>query len=97
MREVVRTLKGMIHVEQRTAQDWVELVPTVQWPLNTAFRERYDSTPYHVMFGRATRIGLSTLASSTGQDRQVDVLDKKFLRGSEHGCGAGSAAQGLLG
>ena len=30
MREVVRTLKAMIHEGRRTAQVWVELVPAVQ-------------------------------------------------------------------
>ena len=48
--------------------------------LNTSFRERCSSTPYRVMFGRAPRTALSTLALSTGQDWQVDVLDEKALR-----------------
>ena len=30
MRELVRTLKAMIHEKRRTAQDWVESVPAVQ-------------------------------------------------------------------
>ena len=80
MREVVRTLKAMIHEGRRTAQDWLEFVPVVQWALNTAFRERYGSTPYHVMIGRAPRVALSMLASSTGQGWQVDVVDEKTLR-----------------
>ena len=45
MREVVRTLKAMIHEERRTAQDSVELVPVVQWALNTAFREKVRLYP----------------------------------------------------
>ena len=98
MREVVRTLKSMIHEERRTAQGWVELVPAVQWTLNTAFRKMYGSTPCHVMFGRAPRVALSTLASSTGQNWQVDVLDEKALRAKvQRGSGAKSAAQGGLG
>ena len=32
------------------------------------------------MFGGAPRVALSTLASSTGQDWKVDVLDEKALR-----------------
>ena len=52
----------------------------IQWALNTGFREIYGSTPYHVKFGRAPRRALSTLASSTRQDWQVDVLDDKALR-----------------
>ena len=80
MREVIRTLKAMIQEERRNTQDWVELVPVVQWALKTAFRERYGSTAYHVTFGRVPRTALSTLASSTGQDWQVDVRDDKALR-----------------
>ena len=60
--------------------DWVDLAPEVQWALNTAFRERYGSTPDNVMFSRAPRTALSKLTYSTGQDWQVDVLDDKVLR-----------------
>ena len=72
MREVVRKLKAMIQEERRNTQDWVEFVPAVQWASNTAFREIYGSKPYHIRFGRAPRTALYTLASSTGQDWQVD-------------------------
>ena len=75
------TLKAMIQEDRRNTQDWVKLVPAVvQWALNTAFRKRYGPTPFHVMFGRAPRTALSTLASLTGQDWQVDMLDNKTLR-----------------
>ena len=67
-------------VSIRSTQDWVELMPAVQRALNTAFRERYGCTPYHVMFGIAPHTALSTLASSTRQDWQVDVSDDKALR-----------------
>jgi len=80
MREVVRTLKAMLQEERRSARDWVDLVPAVQWALNTAYRERYGSTPYHVMFGRAPKTFLSTLASSASGDWQVNVLDAPALR-----------------
>ena len=80
MREVVRTLKALIQEERRSTRDLVDLVPAVQWALNTAYRQRYGSTPYHVMFGRAPRTTLSTLASSTDQEWRVDVLDGKALR-----------------
>ena len=41
MREVVRTLKALIQEERRSTRDWVDLVPAVQWALNTAYRQRY--------------------------------------------------------
>ena len=53
MREVVRVLKAILQDERRDIREWVNVVPVVQWALNTACRERYASTPYHVMFGRA--------------------------------------------
>ena len=80
MREVVRALKAMLNEERRDPRDWVGLVPAVQWALNTAFRERYGSTPYHVMFGRAPRTSFDTLASAYGETWTVDVLDPISLR-----------------
>ena len=80
MREVVKTMKAMLQEERRSTRDWVDLVPAVQWALNTAYRERYGSTPYHVMFGRAPKTFLSTLASSSSGAWQVNVLDETTLR-----------------
>ena len=62
MREAVRALKAILQ-ERRDVREWVDVVPGVQWALNTAYRERYASTPYHVMFGRVPLISFSTLAS----------------------------------
>ena len=45
--------------------------------LNSAYCERFASTPYHVMFGRALLISFSTLASSTGEDWKVDALNEE--------------------
>ena len=80
MREVVKTLKAMLQEERRSTRDWVDFVPAVQWALNTAYRERYGSTPYHVMFGRAPKTFLSTLASPTSGEWRVDVMDPAALR-----------------
>ena len=52
----------------------------VQWALNTAYRARFHSTPYHIMMGRAPRTALSTLASSVGSPWRVDVLNEGSLR-----------------
>jgi len=61
------------------------VLPAVQWALNTAFRPRYGSTPYHVMFGRAPRTSFSVLANSSAGEWNCDVLDddqiKRALKG----------------
>ena len=80
MREVVRTLKAILQERRGSVRDWVDLVPAVQWALNTAYRERYGSTPYHVMFGRAPRTSFSTLASSSGEEWNIDSLDVDQLQ-----------------
>ena len=51
------------------------MLPAVQRALNTAFRPRYGSTPYHVMFGRAPRTSFSALANSSAGEWNCDVLD----------------------
>ena len=57
----------------------VNVVPAVQWALNPAYRERYASTSYHVMFDRVPLTSFSTLASSTGEDWKVNALDEEEL------------------
>ncbi|CAN0208839.1 unnamed protein product, partial [Discosporangium mesarthrocarpum] len=50
---------------QRPVADWVDFVPAVQCALNSAFRERFQSIPYRLMYGRAPRTVISTLASGS--------------------------------
>ena len=78
--EVVRALKKKNQEERRDTREWVDVVPAVQWALNSSYREIYESTPYHVMFGRAPLTSYSTLASLTGEDWKVDALDEEALR-----------------
>ena len=56
------------------------MLPAVQWALNTAFRPRYGSTPYRVMFGRAPRTSFSVLASSSAGEWNCDVLDDDQIK-----------------
>ena len=80
MSEVVRALQVILQEERNGIREWMDVVPAVQWALNTAYRERYASTPYHVLLGRVPLTSSSTLASSTGEDCKVDALDKEALR-----------------
>ena len=48
-RKVLHTLKYILF-EDRYACECIDIVQTVQWALNTVFRERYRSMPYHNIF-----------------------------------------------
>ena len=80
MREVVRALKAILQKERNDVGEWMAVVQAFPWTLNTVYRERYASTPYHVMFGRAPLTSFSALVSSTGEDWKVDALDEETLR-----------------
>ena len=62
MKEVVRSLRSILLEQHRAVSEWVDVLTTVQWAHNTAFRPRYA---YHVMFGRAPKTSFSALAKSS--------------------------------
>ena len=51
VKEVVRSLRSILLEQRRAVSEWVDVLPAVQWALNTALRPRYGTAPYHVMFG----------------------------------------------
>ena len=65
VKEVVRSLRSILSEQRREVSEWVDVLPAVQYSLESAFRRRKSSTPYHVMFGRAPRTSFSVLASSS--------------------------------
>ncbi|CAM9419279.1 unnamed protein product, partial [Scytosiphon promiscuus] len=85
VKEVVRSLRTILSEQRRQVSEWVDVLPAAQWSLNTAFRPRYGSTPYHVMFGRPSRTPFSVLANSPAGEWNCDVLDddqiKRALQG----------------
>ena len=85
VKEVVRALRSILLEQRREVTEWVDVLPAVQWALNTAYRRRYDSTPYHVMFGRAPRTSFSVLASSSEGEWNCDVLDDTQLKQAVQG------------
>ena len=61
---------------------WVDVWPAVQWALKTAFRPRYGTTPYHVMFCRALRrLSLCRRIRPSGNDVLDDDQIKRALKG----------------
>ncbi|CAM9937055.1 unnamed protein product, partial [Sphacelaria rigidula] len=88
VKEVVRALRSILLEQRRAVSEWVDVLPAVQWALNTAYRRRYDSTLCRVMFGRAPRTSFSVLASSSAGEWKCDVLDDVQIK---------SALQGVFG
>ena len=86
VKEVVRSLRSIYLEQRRAVSDWVDVLPAVQWVLNTAFRLRYGSTPYHVMFGRAPGTSFSVLANSSAGEWNCDVLDDDQIKRALKGC-----------
>ena len=85
VKEVVRSLRSILLDHRRVVSKWVDVLPAVQWALNTAFCPCYSSTPYHVMSGRAPRTFFSVLANSSAGEWNCGVLDedetKRALKG----------------
>ena len=75
VKEVVRSLRSILLEQRRAISEWIDVLPAVQWALNTALCPSYSSTPYHVMFGRAPRTSFSVLANSSDGEWNCDVLD----------------------
>ncbi|CAM9594870.1 unnamed protein product [Sphacelaria rigidula] len=75
VKEVVRALQSILLEQRRAVSEWMDVLPAVQSAPNTAYRRRYDSTPYYVMFGHAPRTSSSVLASSSAGEWKCDVLD----------------------
>ena len=72
--------RSVLLEQRRAVSEWVDVLPAVQWALNTSFRPRYGSTPYHVMFGRAPRTSFSVLANSSAGEWNCDVLDDDQIK-----------------
>ena len=41
VKEVVRSLRSILLEQRRAVSEWVDVLPAVQWALNTAFRPRH--------------------------------------------------------
>ena len=80
VKEVVRSLRFILLKQRRAVSEWVDVLPTVQWALHTAFYPRYGSTPYYVMFGRAPRTSFSVLANCSAGEWNCDVLDDDQIK-----------------
>ena len=80
VKEVIRALRSILSEQRRPVSDWVNVLPAAQWALNTSFRERYRSTPYCVMFGRAPRTAFSALVSATDGEWKIDVMNAEAVR-----------------
>ena len=56
------------------------VLPAVQWTLNTAWRERLQATPYHVMMGRDPRTAFTTFIEVDDKGFQFSPIDEDRLQ-----------------
>ena len=81
VKEVVSSLCSILLEQRRAVSVWVDVWPAVQWALKTAFRPRYGTTPYHVMFCRALRrLSLCRRIRPSGNDVLDDDQIKRALK-----------------
>ena len=57
----MQTAKAILSEQGRPVGEWVQVMPLVQWALNSAYRQRYDSTPYELMLGRKPSMAFSAV------------------------------------
>ena len=60
--KVVRTFRAIMSERGRPLSEWPDVICTVQFALNLAYRERMGATPFQLMAGRVPRTAFSVFA-----------------------------------
>ena len=68
-REIIRTCKALLNENRKPLDHWLNLIPLVQWALNTSYRKWYASTPYELMMGRKPPSGLHAALRKDGKGK----------------------------
>ena len=80
MREVIHGAKAMLNEWGRPLSEWVVVLPAVQWALNSAWRKRLQTTPYHVMMEREPRTAFTALIEGDDEGFQISPIDENRLQ-----------------
>ena len=56
------------------------VLPAVQWALNTTWRRRLQTTPYHVMMGREPRTAFTAVIEGDDEGFQFSPIDENRLQ-----------------
>ena len=80
MREVIHEAKAMLDEKGRPLSQWVVVLPAVQRALNTAWLNRLQATPYHVMMGREPPTTFAALIEGDDQGVQFSPIDEDRLQ-----------------
>ena len=62
--EVVRTLRAVSSERGRPLSEWPDTICSVQFALNSAYRERMGAPPFQLMTGRVPRTAFSVFAGN---------------------------------
>ena len=80
MREVIHGANTMFNEGRRPLNEWVVVLPAVQWALNMAWRRRVQATPYHVMMVREPRTASTALTEGDDDGFQLSPIDEERLQ-----------------
>ena len=80
MREVIYGAKAMPNEGGRPLSEWVVVLPVVQWAVNTAWRNRLQATPCHVMIGREPCTSFAALIEGDDEGFQFSPIDEDRLQ-----------------
>ena len=79
MREVIHGRKAMLNEMGRPLSEWVVVLPTVHWALNTAWPKLLQATPYHFMMGHEPRTTFAALTVGDDEGFQFSLIDETRL------------------
>ena len=78
MQEILKTSKAIINERRRPLSEWITVLPSVQWALNTAIRQRFGVSPFHVMMGREPQASFSVLVEEREELDITSVEEDKL-------------------
>lgn len=79
MQEILKASKAILNERWSPLSEWITVLPSVQWALNTAARRLFGTSSFHVMLGGEPRISFAILMEEKGE-LELTKLDETKLR-----------------
>ena len=78
--EYIHGVKAMLNERGWPLSEWIVVLPAVQWALNTTWRKRLQTTPYHVMMGREPGTAFTALIEGDDERFPCSPIDETILQ-----------------